>query len=102
MGLAVIFAYLQSEVAFTHGVIERADFELVAPQFVALDSFVLVRVVKSLDGGVALAALEAARAQIPADTRDQGLAVLGIVFEEVRWSPEVTHVVRVDAPLGIM
>ncbi len=48
--------------------VKRADFKLIAPQLVALDAFIFVRMVESLHSCVTLVAPEPIRAKVPADT----------------------------------
>jgi len=102
LGLPVVLADLESEVALPHVVIKGTDFEFVATLLVTLDPFVLVRMVKAFDGGVALDATKSVWAKVPTDTLDECIAVFRVVLKDVRWSAEVTHVVRVNAALGVV
>lgn len=89
-------------VTLAHVVIEGADLKFVAPLLVALDSLVLVRVVKSLDGGVTLGTLEPGLAHVPGEASDERLAVLGRVLKYLGRSSEVPHMVCVNTRLGIV
>lgn len=65
LGFPVVFTNLQCEVPLTHVVIKCTDFKFIASQLVALDAFIFIRMVKSLDSRVALVASKPARAKIP-------------------------------------
>lgn len=77
--------------------VKRANVHLVAPRTVALNALVLVWMVESLHGGVALAALDPLLAVVPAKAILEGLAVLGGVLNQIGRSSEVAGVMRVDA-----
>jgi len=102
LGLAVVLAELDGQVALAHVVIERADVELVAAMLVAHDSLILVGVVEPFHGGVALSTFDAFRAIIPAGAIYESFAVLGRVLENVRRSSEISRVVRVVAALRVV
>ena len=78
---------------------EGANVHLVAARAVALDALVFVGVVEPLNGRVAHAALDTARAVVPANAVLERLAVLGRVLEEVRRAAKVARVVRINACL---
>ena len=102
LGLIVVLANLKGEVALSHVVIKGANLKFVAALLVALDPFVLVRMVKTFDSCVALNASKPIWAKVPANTLDERLAVFRVVLEDVRRSAKVTHVVCIDTTLGVM
>ena len=63
---SVIFAYFLSVVAFLLRMEECADFTLVAPGAVAVDPFVLIWVIESLNSCVTFVAKQALWALLPA------------------------------------
>ena len=82
--------------------VESTNVHLVAARAVTLDAFVFLRMIEPLDRRVALVALQALLAVVPAHSRLQGVAVLGGVLEQVGWSSEVSRVMRVDATFRVV
>ena len=87
--------------------VEGTDLRLVAPIPVAVDPFVLVWVVQTLDCRVALVAEKSVGALLPAILRvlalvRQRLAILWRVLEDLGRASEVPHVVGVDAAFRVM
>ena len=87
-------------------VVERTDLGFVASAPVAVDSFVLVWVVEPLHSCVALVTEDSVRAHLPPSICGlrvaEILTILCCILENLRWSPEVTHVMGVDAALGVV
>jgi hypothetical protein len=84
-------------------VIEGANLKLVTALFVALDTLVLLRMIKPLYHRVAFGALQSARALVPADVLLQGdLAVFSIILEEHGRSAEVPHVMSENTTFGVV
>lgn len=82
--------------------VKRADHKLVAAEFVTVDALVLVRVVQSLHCCVALVALQALRAGIPASALNKSFAVFCRVLEDFNWPSKVTHVVGINAAFAVV
>ena len=82
--------------------VKRTDHEFVAAQFVALDALVLVRMIKSLHGRMALVALQALRTGMPASALHKSVTVLSCILEDFGWPPEVAHMMCIDAALTVM
>jgi hypothetical protein len=51
---------------------------------------------------VTLVAPQAIGTEVPTSSGRQSLAIFGGIPEQLRWTTEVAHMVRVDAALGIM
>jgi hypothetical protein len=91
--------------AFLLSVVKSAYLRFIAPGFITINSLVLVWVVKSLNCGMALVAEEASGAKFPAELGIAGahrFAIFGHIFENFGRSPEVSHVVRIYATLGVV
>lgn len=85
------------EALIARGVEEGADVHLVAAGSVALDALVFVRVVQSFHSRVALGALDATLAVVPAHAVLERLAVLWRILKQVRRAAEISRVVRINA-----
>jgi len=75
------FALLGRLLPFLLVVVEGTDLRLVAPGPVAEDSLVLVRMVESFHGGVALVTLEAFVTFVPSNALHQSLTILRQILE---------------------
>lgn len=104
---SVVFAYFLSVISFLLWVEESTNFALVAARAIAVNPFILIRMVQTLDCGVALVAKKTLRALLP--TRFSCLICSGHiltifrnVFKYLWRSPKITHMVRVYATFRIM
>lgn len=99
---SVVLAFFVSLLPFFLRMIESANLRLIASWSIAKDSFILVRMVKSFDSCMALVAFKPVFALVPPNSFNESLTILWQIFENVRWSSEVSHVMSVDTTLWIM
>lgn len=98
----MLFAELLCRALLASTVEKRANVHLIAASAITFNTLVFVGMIKSLNSSVTLAAFEPTRALIPSNTVLEGLTVLRGVLEQIRRTPEIACVVRVDARLGVM
>ena len=102
----VTLAHFDRVVSLLVIVVKRTDLGLVASASVTIYSLVFVGMVESLHSRVTLAAENPVRTHLPARIGGllvaQILAIFWRVLKDFRWSSEVTHMVCVNAALGVM
>lgn len=81
---------------------ERANVELIASGSVTRNPLVLVRMVKPLDGGVALITHKSLLALVPSNSLNQSWAIFRKVVDHVWQSSEISRVVGIDATFRIV
>ena len=100
---SIVLGHLLSMPGLLLGVVEGTDLRLIASRSIAIDSFVLVWVVETLNCGVTFVAKEPIWTLFPTVFRVWGarhvLAVFSRVLENLRRPSEVPHMVSVDARL---
>lgn len=105
-GFPVVLTHFDRVVSLLVIVVEGADLRFVASTSIAVDSLVLVGMVKSLHSCVTLVAENPIRAHFPARICcllvAQVFTVLWQVLEDFGWSSEVTHVMSVNAALRVV
>ena len=104
---SIILANFLRMVTFLLRVKKCTNFTLVASGAITINSLILVRVVKAFHCSVTLIAKKSLRALLPARIASlvltlHVLAVFGHILENFRWSPKVSHMMRIDATFGIV
>jgi len=81
---------------------KSADLSLVASQFIAIDSLVLVGMVQSLNCSVAFGTFQSQGTLIPTYSFAQYFTVFRCVLKDFRRSSEISKVMRVDTTFAIV
>lgn len=103
--LLVLLRHRQRLLLLLRSVMESANLLLVTAMAIAVFAFVLVRMVQFLDRGVTFLAKEAVRTEFPSVLPVyllHALAIFRSVLENLGWTPKISHVMSIDATLGVV